>query len=74
MMQKEMEIDGRPASVMFMNDDFVPVDEEMATMVKAHFLDERGGVLFMSREPSEKLKAWRRERDRARELLKGSEE
>jgi hypothetical protein len=68
-MLKEMDIDGRPASVMFMTDDFVPVDPEMATMIKAHFLDEQGGVLFLTREPSEKLKAWRLARERARELL-----
>lgn len=48
MLQKTT-IEGRPAMVAFLNEKFEPVARDAATLLKAVFTDERGGVAFMTR-------------------------
>jgi GNAT superfamily N-acetyltransferase len=47
-MLKEINIEGRPALAAFLNDQFEPVEQSDATMLKAHFTDEAGGVVFLT--------------------------
>lgn len=39
-------VNGRPATVYYMTDNFVPVDPSKATCKKIVFRDKRGGVAF----------------------------
>jgi hypothetical protein len=40
-------VDGRPVIVAYLNDEFEPVDDRDASLVKVTFTDEEGGVAFL---------------------------
>lgn len=48
------EVEGRPAIVIHLNDNFEPVDKAAATMIKVRFLDAEGGIMFGVRTPKDK--------------------
>jgi hypothetical protein len=45
------EVDGRPAIVAYLDDQFAPTDKEHATLVKVIFTDEQGGSMFLTSQP-----------------------
>ena len=47
MMEKTV-VEGRPATVVYLNDRFEPTQPEDATVIKVVFTDERGGMVFGS--------------------------
>lgn len=47
-MIEKQTIEGRPALVAYLDDDFEPVDQDKATLVKVVFDDPEGGVLFLT--------------------------
>ena len=62
-------IEGRPATVAYINDRFEPARADDATMVKVVFDD--GEVRFGIKSEKDKRKSlWRREKAKARALLK----
>ena len=44
-------INGRPAVVAYLNDRFQPVDQADATLVKIHYTDKEGGMVFAVAKP-----------------------
>lgn len=45
-MIEQIEVEGRPATVSYLTDDFRPVDKAAATLIKVIFGDDEGGILF----------------------------
>jgi len=43
----EMEVEGRPALVAYLNDKREPVDEDLATLIEVHFTDEGNGTIWL---------------------------
>jgi hypothetical protein len=43
---EQIEVEGRPATVSYLTDDFRPADKGQETLVKVVFLDDEGGILF----------------------------
>lgn len=52
---ENIKINGRPATVIYLDDKFVPVALGKAEMVKAIFTDEEGGSLFLVRDHGKRL-------------------
>jgi hypothetical protein len=47
-MLKHSEMDGRPCVIAYIDDEFEPIPEERATLIKVIFTDERGGNMFLN--------------------------
>jgi hypothetical protein len=66
-------INGRPATVAYLNDQMKLVNQDSATLVKATFLDEANGVAFLVPVKDIKAKAFSRKRAHARLVLRQGE-
>jgi hypothetical protein len=75
-MLQKITLEGRPALVAFLNDDFEPVEQSQATVLKAVFTDDAGGVRFMVPDsaPPKKSVSWLRARRRAQAIRAEAEQ